>query len=112
MLSAFRYKPAQENPGNRPPPMSLLCYQCRSGAIVSAGFEWSGFRIMSALLVSAPRREHEPENEKERIMITRLNRAVIGTIAGVCTLLSITQVQAQTNLYRQDRILVKPSVAS
>ena len=52
------------------------------------------------------------KNEKERIMITRLNRAVIGTIAGVCTLLSITQVQAQTNLYRQDRILVKPSVAS
>ena len=45
-------------------------------------------------------------------MITRFNRAVIGTIAIVCTLLSVAQLQAQTNLYRQDRILVKPSVAN
>ena len=43
-------------------------------------------------------------------MITRFNRAVIGTIAVAGTLLSIAQSQAQTNLYRQDRILVKPSV--
>src|SRR2546430_3787238 len=42
-------------------------------------------------------------------MITRFNHAVIGTIVAVCAVLSI-QIQAQTNAYRPDRILVKPSV--
>src|SRR6266571_4233236 len=43
-------------------------------------------------------------------MITRFNRAVIGTV--VCTVLSVAQIQAQTNQYRSDRILVKPSVSN
>jgi hypothetical protein len=53
----------------------------------------------------------KPEKRKERIMITRFNRAVIGTIA-VCTVFSMAQIQAQTNQYRSDRILVKPSVSN
>src|SRR5438552_1926066 len=50
----------------------------------------------------------KPEKRKERIMITRFSRVVIGTV--VCAVFSMAQIQAQTNQYRSDRILVKPSV--
>ena len=45
-------------------------------------------------------------------MITRINHDVIGTIAVVCAVFSMAQIHAQTNQYRSDRILVKPSVSN
>src|SRR6266545_5426138 len=45
-------------------------------------------------------------------MITRFNHTVIGTVLSLWLLLSAAQVHAQTNAYRQDRILVKPLVSN
>src|SRR5216117_1828864 len=54
----------------------------------------------------------QPRNRKERIMKSGLNHAIIGTVLSLCLLLSAASAQAQTNVYRQDRILVRPSVAN
>jgi len=51
------------------------------------------------------------ENQKERIMIIRFNHSVIGIVACVGLLLSAARLHAQT-AFREDRILVKPSVTN
>src|SRR5262245_27394028 len=41
--------------------------------------------------------------------ITRITHVINGSVLSLCLLLSGRHLQAQTNAYRQDRILVKPS---
>src|ERR1051326_7924664 len=49
---------------------------------------------------------------KRRIMKTNLSHRIHAIGVGLALLFSAAQLQAQTNQYRSDRILVKPSVAN
>src|SRR6058998_1279715 len=55
-------------------------------------------------------RKHE--NEKERNMNSQIIKFSAVAVLAQAIILSLARLQAQTNEYRQDRILVKPAVAN